>query len=52
MLAEIFMLKLESAFRASEDAARSKRFRFVPLPKADLPDYLRKDRQKSAAVTS
>jgi hypothetical protein len=30
MLAEIFMLQLESAFRASEDAAHSKNFRFVP----------------------
>ena len=44
MLAEIFMLQLESAFRASEDAARSKNFRFVPLPKTALPDF-RKSRQ-------
>jgi hypothetical protein len=51
MLAEIFMLKLESAFRTSEDAVRSKIFRFVPLPKAELPDHLREARQKSAAVT-
>jgi hypothetical protein len=33
MLAEIFMLQLESAFRASEEAIQSKNFRFVPLPK-------------------
>ena len=35
MLAEIFMLQLESAYRASEDAAQS--FRFVPLPEVALP---------------
>jgi hypothetical protein len=39
MLAEIFMLQLESAVRASEDAAQSKNFRFVPLPEANLPDF-------------
>jgi hypothetical protein len=32
MLAEIFMLQMESAIRASEDAAQSKKLRFVPLP--------------------
>ena len=37
MLAEIFMLQLESAYRASDDAVQSKEFRFVPLPEAALP---------------
>ena len=37
MLAEIFMLQMESAIRASEDAAQSKKFSFVPLPEAALP---------------
>jgi hypothetical protein len=39
MLAEIVMLQLESAVRASEDATQSKNFRFVPLPAAELPDF-------------
>jgi hypothetical protein len=39
MLAEIFMLQLESAVRASEDAAQSKNFRFVPLSEAEMPDF-------------
>jgi hypothetical protein len=37
MLAEIFMMQMESAIRASEDAAQSRKFRFVPLAKATLP---------------
>lgn len=32
MLAEIFILQMENAIRASEDAARSRKLRFVPLP--------------------
>jgi hypothetical protein len=46
MLAEIFMLQLESAFRASEDAAHSKNFRFVPFPKA--AEQIRENRQTPA----
>jgi hypothetical protein len=37
MLAEIFMLQLESAYRASDDMIQSKKFRFVPLPEIVLP---------------
>jgi hypothetical protein len=39
MLAEIFLLRLETMVRASEEAARAKNSRFVRLPRDAFPGF-------------
>ncbi|HMF20601.1 MAG TPA: hypothetical protein VKG24_00525 [Pseudolabrys sp.] len=41
MLAEIFLLRLETQLRAARDAAQAETSRFVPLPVAKLPEKLK-----------
>jgi len=38
MLAEIFMLRLETMVRASEKPVEAKNSRYVPLPMGNAPD--------------
>ena len=46
MLAEIFFLRLETMLRASEEADRAKKHRFVPLSDNVFPMF----REKQASV--
>jgi hypothetical protein len=39
MLAEIFLLRLESTLRASEEGDRAKNYRFVPLSDNVFPTF-------------
>jgi len=46
MLAEIFFLRLEAMLRASEEADRAKKHRFVPLSDNVFPTF----REKQASI--